>query len=97
MKTANLELNIEKLILPDLPPRQRARVAAAIEQELSRLWTEQGLPPGVTGDSLALNATSIQVAASVTPDAMGVQVAQSIYQSLAGHSQPSNKPGGSAV
>jgi len=97
MKQANLELNIEKLILPDLPPRQRARVAAAIEQELSRLWTAQGLPPGVTGDALALNATSIQVAAGLTPDAMGIQVAQSIYQSLAGNSRPSHEPGRSAV
>jgi hypothetical protein len=93
MKQTNLELNIEKLILPDLPPRQRARVAAAIEQELTRLWTEQGLPPGVTGDSLALNAASVQVAAGMTPDAMGVQVAQSIYHSLAGHGRPSNEPG----
>ena len=91
MKQANLELNIEKLILPDLPPGQRLRVAAIIEQELTRLWTEQGMPAGVVGDSLALTATTVQVAAGMAPDAMGVQVAQSIYQNMAGNGQTAHE------
>ncbi len=91
MKPANLELNIEKLILPDLPPGQRLRVAAIIEQELTRLWTEQGLPPGIVGDSVALTATTVQVAAGMAPDAMGVQVAQSIYQNMAGNGQTAHE------
>jgi len=91
MKQANLELNIEKLILPDLPPGQRLRVAAIIEQELTRLWTEQGLPPGIVGDSVALTATTVQVAAGMAPDAMGVQVAQSIYQNMAGNGQTAHE------
>ena len=32
----NLELTIERLILPDLPPLQRRRVVAAIEAELGQ-------------------------------------------------------------
>jgi len=91
MKPANLELNIEKLILPDLPPGQRLRVAAIIEQELTRLWTEQGLPPGIVGDSVALTATTVQVTAGMAPDAMGVQVAQSIYQNMAGNGQTAHE------
>jgi hypothetical protein len=82
---ANLELSIEHLILPDLPLVHRARVAAALEGELARLWAEQGPPPGVeAGEPLALSGSSVQVAAGALPEAIGAQVAQSIYTSLAG-------------
>jgi hypothetical protein len=92
----NLELIIERLILPDLPLVHRERVAAAIEQELARLWAEQGPPPGVeAGEPLALSATSVQVAAGARPEAIGAQVAQSIYTSLAGGGGGPGWPGGS--
>ena len=86
----NLELSIEHLILPDLPLVFRERVAAALEQELARLWAEQGPPPGVeAGEPLALSASSVRVAASARPDEIGAQVAQSIYTSLVrGGGQP---------
>jgi hypothetical protein len=81
----NLELIIERLILPDLPLLHRERVAAALEGELARLWAEQGPPPGVeAGEPLALRATSVQVAEGARPDEIGAQVAQSIYTSLVG-------------
>ena len=82
---ANLELTIDHLILPHLPLVHRERVAAALEGELARLWTEQGPPPGVeAGEALALSARSVQVAAGARPDEIGARVAQSIYTSLAG-------------
>jgi hypothetical protein len=90
---ANLELTIDHLILPDLPLVYRERVAAALEQELARLWAEQGPPTGVeAGESLALSATSVQVAAGAQPEAIGAQVAQSIYTSLAGGGKGPGRP-----
>jgi hypothetical protein len=81
----NLELAIEKLILPHLPPLQRRQVAAAIEAELTRLWTEQGPPPGIeAGEPLALSASTVQVTAGARPDEIGAQVARSVYHSVAG-------------
>ena len=89
MRQAHLELAIDRLILPDLPPSQRERVAAAIEAELARLWAEQGMPPGVEDtSSLTLNATSVQVVAGARPEAIGAQVAQSVYSDLAGGEGP---------
>ena len=89
----NLELSIEHLILPDLPLVHRERVAAALEQELARLWAEQGPPPGVeAGEPLALSASSVRVAASARPDEIGAQVAQSIYTSLAGGGGQPGRP-----
>ena len=84
MRQAHLELAIDRLILPDLPPSQRERVAAALEAELARLWAEQGMPPGVeNASSLTLNAATVQVAAGARPDEVGAQVARSIYSDLA--------------
>jgi hypothetical protein len=91
----NLELTIERLILPDLPPLQRRRVVAAIEAELGRLWAEQGIPPGLdAGASITLNASSVQAAARARPDQIGAQVAQSIYHGLAGGGGGPGWPGG---
>jgi hypothetical protein len=91
----NLELIIERLILPDLPLVFRERVAAALEGELARLWAEQGPPTGVeAGEPLALSASTIQVAAGARPDEIGAQVAQSIYTSLAGGGGGPGLPGG---
>jgi hypothetical protein len=84
MKQANLELNIEQLQLPDLPYGQRIAVAAALEQELTRLWSEQGAPAGLLGDSLALSFAHIEVSAGAPPEVMGAQAAQALYQRLAG-------------
>jgi hypothetical protein len=93
---ANLELSIDQLILPDLPLVHRERVAAAIEQELARLWAEQGSPPGLdAGAPITLNASSVQAAAGARPEAIGAQVARSIYSSLAGSEGPPGLPGGS--
>ena len=97
MKRANLELTIERLLLPDLPLDARARVVAAFERELTRLWSEWGAPPGFAGESLALSAAGVEVPAGTAPDDMGVQVAQSIYGRLAGDSQPLQGPGRSTV
>jgi hypothetical protein len=91
----NLELSIEHLILPDLPLVHRERVAAALEQELARLWAEQGPPPGLeAGEPLALSPSSVRVAASAQPEAIGAQVAQSIYSSLVGAGGQPGWPGG---
>ena len=94
MRRANLKLAIRKLILPDLPPVQRRRVVAAIEAELARLWTEQGVPPGVeAGASLPLNTSTVQVTAGARPETTGAQVARAIYSSLAGSGEGPGRPG----
>ena len=94
----NLELTIERLILPDLPPPYRGRVTAAIEEELARLWREQGPPPGVdAGASITLNTSCVQLVSDARPEAMGAQVARSIYSSLAGGEGPPGWTGGSTA
>ncbi|HEX9372632.1 MAG TPA: hypothetical protein VF897_16595 [Roseiflexaceae bacterium] len=89
----NIELSIEKLILHDMPLAQRHQVAAAIEQELARLLAERGVPPDLAarGGSIPIDAARVEISAGLRPEAIGAQVAESIYGSLAG-GQPQAQP-----
>jgi hypothetical protein len=91
MNRANLELTIDRLLLPELPPSQRARIVQVIEQELARLWAERGIPAGVSGESLTLESVSLELPAGASAQVIGVQAAQSIYGELAGASSPATK------
>jgi hypothetical protein len=86
---ANIELQIEELVLHDLPYDQRHRVAAAIEQALARLLAERGAPPGFTEGMPPIEGGTVRVNPNLTAESMGMQVADSIYgQWAAGIREP---------
>jgi hypothetical protein len=87
MSRANLQLTIDHLVLPDLPPSQRVRVVEIVEQELGRLWAERGMPATMSGASLTLEAARIEVAAGADAQAMGRQVAHALYGQLLGQAR----------
>lgn len=82
MTPTNLELHLEELILHDFPHSQRYHIAAAIEQELTRLFTEQGVPPSLTrgGQVAQIDGGTFNVPSNAAPNAIGAQVAQAIYE-----------------
>jgi hypothetical protein len=82
-RNANIDLRIEELILHDLPYDQRHRVAAAIEQELTRLLAERGAPPGFADEAPQFDAGTVHVSPNLTAESVGIQVAGSIYGKLA--------------
>lgn len=92
MRRANLELAIDHLLLPDLPPSQRTRVVEVIEQELGRLWSEQGVPAGITGEHFFLDGAQIEVPVGTPPQAIGVHVARALYNGMAGTRQATERP-----
>jgi hypothetical protein len=83
MNRANLELHIDKLVLHDLDLAQRHRLAAAIERALTQMFAERGVPGDLNAETLAIDASTIQVSAGAKADAIGAQVAQSIYSQIA--------------
>lgn len=86
---ANIELRIEELILHDLPYDQRHQVAAAIEQELARLFAERGAPSGLAEGTPPIDAGTVRVNPNLTAESIGAQVAGSIYGQLSlGAAQP---------
>ena len=80
----NIELHIEELVLHGFQPGDRQRIGLAVQQELTRLFTEQGLPPGLSsgGAVPSLDAGSFNHAPNAKPAAVGQQIANSVYTGL---------------
>lgn len=79
----NINLHIERLVLEGVPVegRHAAHVKAAVEAELTRLLTENGLSSRLqSGAALPrLHADAIQLGAEQTPAQLGQQIAGSVY------------------
>lgn len=82
----NVQLHIERLILEDLPiaRSQRALVQAAVENELTRLITVNGVAPTIMAGGARPSApmTVIQMAERATPGQLGHQIAHAVYQGI---------------
>ena len=80
----NVELHIEELVLHGFPPEFRHRIGGAVENELSRLLAEQGVPPSLSNgvDIPRLDAGAFQMNLELGADAVGARVARSLYQGI---------------
>ena len=82
----NINLHIERLILDGLPleRNQGLHVQTAIEAELTRLLTENGLASGLqTGGAMpSIQANVLQLTPGSSPTQMGTQIAQSVYSGI---------------
>lgn len=80
----SIQLHIEELVLHGFSRGDRDRIGAAIQQELTRLLTEQGIPPSLaqSGQIGQLNGGKFEMTAGIRPEVAGIQIAQSIYGGL---------------
>jgi hypothetical protein len=81
-----INFHIDRLVLEGLPltPSQGAAVQAAIEAELARLISDNGLAPAFTS-SLAiprLAASNIQLSGEKNPTRLGQQIAQALFAGI---------------
>jgi hypothetical protein len=90
VKHGNVELHIDQLVLYDMDAMQRQRVAAAIEQALRQMLSEHGVTQEWSAEALAIDASLIQVPAGAKAEAIGAQVAHSVYGQIAGSSVASS-------
>lgn len=82
-------LHIDHIALEglDIPRHQRPQLQAALEQELGRLLTTQGIPPGLQHDVYIPNLPgTLTLRGKPSPTQVGQQAAQLIYSHLQGHS-----------
>jgi hypothetical protein len=79
-----IDLYIEELVLEGFRAADRYRIGAAVESELTRLLTEQGLPPGLAqgADLPRLDGGSFAIRQGARPETMGAQVAGAVYGGL---------------
>ena len=79
-----VSLHIETLALDGFPPGDRYRIGEAVQRELERLVSTQGLPPvpARQADIPRLDGGAFQVAPGAKADAIGSQIAQAVYGGL---------------
>jgi Domain of unknown function (DUF4157) len=84
MKPRDIEVRIEELVLRGFPPSERYRIADAMQAELARLLTEQGL--SVTNDAALeqLSADAIRLNPNAHGEMMGAQIARTVLDGLRG-------------
>lgn len=80
----NIELHIENLVLHGFAPRDRHAIGEAIQRELTRLFTEQGIHASLHQgyEAERMDGGSFQVKQGTKANTIGTQVAQSVYEGL---------------
>jgi hypothetical protein len=84
MTPYRIELHIEELVLHGFAAKDRHAIGEAVQRELSRLFAEQGVHPSLAkGHKVErLDGVAFQVKQGSRADAIGAQVAQSVYGGL---------------
>lgn len=77
----NIELDIRELVMYGFDHIDRNRVGAALECELTRLLSEQGIGPSLArpADLARVNGGKFNVSGDSKAEAIGAQVAQAVY------------------
>jgi hypothetical protein len=80
----SLEIHIEALVLHDFANSERYRIGEAIERELTRLFTEQGVPSEIIqgGEIARLDGGTFEVQPGSNSETTGAQLAKAIYEGL---------------
>jgi len=82
----NINLYIDRLILDGLPieRNQAPQIQAAVETELTRLFTKSDFTAGLQSSIAlpSLHASAIQFSAGNTPTQLGNQIAQSVSSGI---------------
>jgi hypothetical protein len=80
----SIELHIEELVLHGFNPADRHRIAAALEGELGRLFTERGVPPGLltAGERPHVNAGAFDAVQGARAEITGTGLAGAVYAGL---------------
>lgn len=84
MKTGDIELHVEELVLHGFEHGDRYRIGHAVEQELGRLLTEGGAPQLLTrsGEVPRLDGGSFEAKPDSGVEEFGAKVARAVYGGL---------------
>jgi hypothetical protein len=83
----NVELRIEELVLYGFPSGIRHRIGYVVERELSRLFTDRGVPLTLAagGEVSLLEAGEFRAGLGV--EEIGARVAEAVYDTIEGSSE----------
>jgi hypothetical protein len=78
---ATVRVHVEALVLHGFAPGDRYGIGAAVQQELTRLFAEQGVPAALTrgGETERIDAGSFVLQRGARAGAIGVEVARAVH------------------
>jgi hypothetical protein len=78
----SVELHIEELVLHGFAPSHRYAIGDAVEREMARLLSDQGVPIALRSQSATaeIKGGTFNAAHNARPGAIGRQIAQAVYQ-----------------
>ena len=81
---STIELHIDELVLHGFPAIDRPLLQVTIQQELTRLFVQQGIPSPMSAplERNYLRAEGFQVAPQSSVETLGSQIAQSVYSGI---------------
>ncbi len=81
--TPNIEIEIGELVLHGFAPGDRVSIGEAVQRELTRLLAERGLASmNQSVEIVRVNGGTFDVRPGSKSQAVGAQIAQSIFQGL---------------
>ena len=87
----SIVVHIEELVLHGFAPEGRHRIARAVESELARLMSEEGLP-GLGMNSINIERVrggAFKAEAGARPQATGAEIARAVFRSVRQHATAS--------
>lgn len=80
----NIDLHIDKLVLHGFSPHDRHRIGGAVERQLTRILSEQGIPSSLPHgrEHSHLDGGKFNAVPNAKAEVIGSQVAQSVYKSM---------------
>lgn len=80
----NIEVHIEELVLHGFATRDRQAIGEAVQRELTRLFTEQGVHPSLSKgyETQKVDGGTFPMRQGAKAETIGAQVAQSVYGGL---------------
>ena len=80
----NIDLHIEELVLHGFSPNDRYAIGEAVQRELTRLFSEQGMHASLRGgfEVERLDGGTFHVKQGAKAGIVGTQVAQAVYGEL---------------
>jgi hypothetical protein len=84
MTPKNIELHIEELVLRGFAPGDRYRIGEAVEQELTRLLADRGVPESLAlgGEIGSGDGGAFEVVSGSRAEVVGAQVGRAVYGGL---------------
>lgn len=86
MMVRRIEVDIEELVLHGFKSGDRYRIGEAVEQELARMFADEGIPEPLEGgrEVVSMDGGMFEVAEGSRAEVVGAQVAKAVYGGMRG-------------